>query len=195
MKIKKIDGPERLLAVAVRLSPRERRDWCGAMLAELAQLEHSPTRWRFALGCAHAALFPPRKEALMNNMIKTITTRPAVAALVGLLLALPISLLLPIAVFEIEPFHSVLKHLFTEADGVRMNTLSQIVLIGSFALLPVALIISVTPIVQNFRTGKSVLTNPMNLLLSAALFLFIATVVGLFIVDQYPCWIGVPNCD
>ncbi len=40
-----------------------RPEWATAMSAELAYLEARPTRLRFALGCARAALVPPLAEA------------------------------------------------------------------------------------------------------------------------------------
>jgi hypothetical protein len=49
--------------------------------------------------------------------MKYITNNPRAAALIGFLLALPLTLLLSIFLFEIEPFKGVLKHWFTEADG------------------------------------------------------------------------------
>ena len=54
------DGPELLLAAAVRRLPADRRDWGAAMTAELAQLQDPWARRRFALGCTRVALFPPR---------------------------------------------------------------------------------------------------------------------------------------
>lgn len=54
-----MDGPRRLLAAAVRLMPESRRDWGEAMLAEIGQCGDRSARWRFALGCARVALFPP----------------------------------------------------------------------------------------------------------------------------------------
>jgi hypothetical protein len=54
------DGPARLLAAAVATLPGDRRDWGAAMTAELARVQGRSVRWRFAAGCARAALFPPR---------------------------------------------------------------------------------------------------------------------------------------
>lgn len=54
------DGPELLLQLAVRHVPSHRQDWGAAMLAELNCIEGGPARWRFAVGCAWAALFPPK---------------------------------------------------------------------------------------------------------------------------------------
>jgi hypothetical protein len=82
--------PERLLAAAVRHMPAERAEWGAAMLAELAQLQHPVTRWRFALGCSRVALFPPDKNGLLNTFImKGILATLALAALIGLILGQP----------------------------------------------------------------------------------------------------------
>jgi hypothetical protein len=103
-----MDVPTLLLTRAVRRMPADRGDWGAAMLAELAQLQHPATRWRFALGCTRVALFPPRQGRLMNNMIKTIISNPRAAALIGLLSIMPFVLLNTIVAnridFSDEPF-------------------------------------------------------------------------------------------
>src|SRR5262245_66417481 len=123
MGINAADIPRLLLTLAVRRMPTERDDWGVAMLAELAQLQHPFTRWQFALGCARVALFPPRRggsiQTFRSHTMKKITDNPRAAALIGFLLPLPLTLLLSILWFEIEPFQGFLKHWFTEADGVR----------------------------------------------------------------------------
>ncbi len=53
------DVAGRVLAVAVRLLPAERREWGRAMRAELAAIEPPAARWRFALGCVRAAVIRP----------------------------------------------------------------------------------------------------------------------------------------
>lgn len=52
-------GPDRLLTWAVRLLSPQRQEWGRAMLAELAQIESGPARWRFAWGCTRVALRRP----------------------------------------------------------------------------------------------------------------------------------------
>jgi hypothetical protein len=54
-----LDGPGWLLAAAVATLPAGRGEWGQAMAAELAQVPDRPARWRFALGCARAAVLPP----------------------------------------------------------------------------------------------------------------------------------------
>ncbi len=51
------------------------------------------------------------------------------------------------------------------------------------------------PIVRTLRTGGSLFAYPIHLIIVVVIsFLFAAGVVGL-IVDQWPCFMGVPNCD
>jgi len=55
-----MDFPARIIAAAVRVLPRDRREWAAAMAAELAHLPQGSDRWGFALGCARTALFAPQ---------------------------------------------------------------------------------------------------------------------------------------
>lgn len=52
-------GPDRVLAVAVRLLPAARRDWGRAMRAESAVIEPGRERWGYAMGCLRVVLAQP----------------------------------------------------------------------------------------------------------------------------------------
>lgn len=54
------DPPGQLLELAVTALPDHRREWATAMTAELACVSGRSARWRFALSCARAALWPAR---------------------------------------------------------------------------------------------------------------------------------------
>ncbi len=54
-----LDGPARVLAVAVGALPAERADWAAAMRSELAGVRGRSARWQFALSAAQAAVLPP----------------------------------------------------------------------------------------------------------------------------------------
>jgi hypothetical protein len=56
------DAVASTLAWIVGAMPRDRAEWGAAMLAELAAVSGTLARWRFALGCARVALFPPSNE-------------------------------------------------------------------------------------------------------------------------------------
>ena len=66
----------------------------------------------------------------------------------------------------------------------------------SLILFPIAAgLIAGGPIVRTLRAGGSLFAHPINLIIVAILsFLFAAGIVSL-IVDQWPCFLGVPNCD
>ena len=53
------DAPARLLRWAAGLLSAQRQEWGQAMLGELASIEGRARRWRFAIGCAGAALLLP----------------------------------------------------------------------------------------------------------------------------------------
>ncbi len=70
-----------------------------------------------------------------------------------------------------------------------------IVLFGLLWLLPVAFILILTPIVRNLHAGNRFMVNPISLLLGAAFLILIAWLWVGIILDQMPCFLGVPNCD
>jgi ABC-type amino acid transport system permease subunit len=70
-----------------------------------------------------------------------------------------------------------------------------IVLFGLLWLLPVAFILILMPIVRNVRAGNRIMVNPISLLLRVAFLILIAWLWGGIILDQMPCFLGVPNCD
>jgi hypothetical protein len=70
-----------------------------------------------------------------------------------------------------------------------------IVLFGLMWLLPVAFILILTPIVRNVRSGNGVMLGPMGLSLGAVFLIYIACLWVALILDQMPCFLGVPNCD
>jgi len=63
-------------------------------------------------------------------------------------------------------------------------------------LFPIAAgIIAGGPIVSTLRAGGSLFAHPIHLIIVVVIsFLFARGVIGL-IVDQWPCFVGVPNCD
>ena len=77
----------------------------------------------------------------------------------------------------------------------KQNALGLIVLFGLLWLLAIAFIVILVPIVRTVRAGNSVMANPINLLLRVAFLALIAMMWGGIIIDQLPCFMGVPNCD
>jgi hypothetical protein len=66
----------------------------------------------------------------------------------------------------------------------------------SLILFPIAAgVIAGRPIVNTFRAGGSLFAHPFHLII--VIFILSTFAIGLasFIIDQWPCFMGVPNCD
>lgn len=119
------------------------------------------------------------RDVLRNeDPMKRIVTNLKAAALTSFFLVLPFA---------------VLDFLFNPLR--RQNLLDPLVLFGLLWLLPMVFIVILAPIAQSIRAGNNILRNPVSLLLRAAFLSVIAWVWGVAIIDQLPCFIGVPNCD
>jgi hypothetical protein len=62
-------------------------------------------------------------------------------------------------------------------------------------LLPVASLLILMPVVRDVRAGARALADPFGLLVRFALVAGIVYVWGSIVLDQMPCFLGVPNCD
>ena len=62
-------------------------------------------------------------------------------------------------------------------------------------LLSIAFIFILMPIVPNLRAGNSLMAHPVSLLVRIALLIILAILWGSLLIDQMPCFMGVPNCD
>jgi hypothetical protein len=70
-----------------------------------------------------------------------------------------------------------------------------IVLFGLMWLLPAIFIVTLMPIVRNLRAGNSIIANPIILLIRIVFLAFIVWMWLGVVIDQMPCFLGVPNCD
>ena len=62
-------------------------------------------------------------------------------------------------------------------------------------LLPVIFVFLLKPIVRKIRAGNSILESPLKLFSSATILTVIAIAWTAALIDQMPCFLGVPNCD
>jgi len=70
-----------------------------------------------------------------------------------------------------------------------------IALFGLMWLLPVVFILILMPMSRSLRTGNSIITNPIILLIRVVFLALIAWMWLGLLIDQMPCFLGVPNCD
>lgn len=62
-------------------------------------------------------------------------------------------------------------------------------------VLPIIFIVTLMPIVRSVRAGNSFIASPVNLLIRVVILVFIAWMWTGILIDQMPCFLGVPNCD
>ena len=109
--------------------------------------------------------------------MQTILAKLRAPALLGFLLVLPFLIL---EIVNRRNFHEGLP----------------VLLFGVMWLLPVVFLLILMPIVRNVRrAGNSLLQNPVRLLLRVASLVLIAIVWMVILLDQWPCFLGMPLCD
>jgi len=114
----------------------------------------------------------------VKNPMQNIIPNLGSAALVSFILVLPFA---------------ILESLFNTVN--KQNALGLIVLFGLLWLSSMAFIVILAPIVRTALSGNNIMASPINLLFRVALLAFIAMVWGGILIDQLPCFLGVPNCD
>ncbi len=110
------------------------------------------------------------------NFMKRIFTNLGSAAIISFILVLPLMIL----------------ELVNRRD--LLGTF-PIALFGFLWFLPTAFIVVLTPIMRNARAGKGVMASPVTVLFKVAFLIVIGWMLGSLMVDQIPCFMGVPNCD
>jgi hypothetical protein len=94
------------------------------------------------------------------------------------------ALVLPFAILEI-----------VNQSITRQSSVGLITLFGLLWLLPMVFIVILAPLVRNVRAGSSVIARPVYLVLRLASLAFITVIWAGIVMDQLPCFLGVPNCD
>lgn len=144
---------------------RTRRGWSGFVL------------WLFvetAVGIGQERI----RLIKQGGMMKTIATDLGPAVIIGFVLVLPLA---------------VLEVVFNTMN--RQNAPGILLLFGLLWLLPTAFIVVLAPIARTVRAGNGILANPVGLVCRVAFLALVAMAWGGLLVDQIPCFIGVPNCD
>ena len=125
-----------------------------------------------AMGIVKEHVFQIIQRRNMNNTIIDLR----LAAIISLILVLPF------AILELTL-------------GKGNSTSFPIALFVFMWLLPVVFIVILMPIVRNARAGNDITAHPAGLLLRVVLLAIIAFVWTSNLIDQLPCFLGVPNCD
>jgi len=126
----------------------------------------------------------------------TLLTNPKSAAMISVVLILAPGILPLLDSLGWEPLERLLNGPNPEqlyVFGVRVP--SQFIALLLISLPVAAGIIAGRPIVSTLRAGGSLFVHPINLII--VVFILSTFAIGLanLIIDQWPCFIGVPNCD
>ncbi len=109
--------------------------------------------------------------------MQNILTNIRVPAIISFLLVLPFMLL-----------EAVNRRNFNEGFPLPLFVMMW--------LLPVLFLLTGMPIIRNLRqTAGNILANPIVLLIRVVFLIFLAWFWFSLLIDQWPCFVGVPNCD
>lgn len=129
---------------------------------------------------------------------KSMTTSkfisPNIAALLGFLLFVPGAFMISSLMLNIEP--TLITQFIPPVPQDQPHIIGSLIAVTLIVVLPtIGLILNLVQIQRIRRAGGSILAHPLNLIFALACFALIAALLIGIIVDQWPCWQGVPNCD
>ena len=116
--------------------------------------------------------------------MKTMLAPPRLAAVISFMLCLPFVIL------------ELVVNPRTKAHPFTLNHLTSLTLLfGLMWLLPTVFITVLVPIVRTIRAGNTIRAHPSFLVLRVVVLVIVAWAWGGLVLDQLPCFLGVPNCD
>ena len=127
----------------------------------------------------------------MEKQEGAFTNNSKSALLASFLLAFPFTILFLSFIFGLQPSLGALDPMLN-AEG---SHLGSFIVLGALILLLMGLGISSKTAWLGIKQGDHSFTTRINLLMAGAILLILMGFIGAIIIDQYPCWVGVPNCD
>lgn len=124
-------------------------------------------------------------------IMKMILSKPKYAVISSVLLALPFLLLFTLFITGLEPNIEPLSTILNP----EKSHMGSFIVLGFLLLLMAGGGVSGGSVAHSLRQGKNLRENLGNLLLTLVIVMVVVALCGAIIVDQYPCWMGIPNCD
>lgn len=184
----------RLLRAVVRLYPRSFHDRVGeSMLQTLADSAADMTLIDKVLLVADLASGAVYEN--LRSMGKREMIAPAIAAGLGMLMIAPGVAMLTLLVLSIEPPLGPLRKYLSAPPDVP-NVIGSLVALTVIVFLPLAgLILNFSVIRRSRLIEKGQTALRANLIIATIGAVIVAAFLAGVVIDQYPCWVGVPNCD
>jgi hypothetical protein len=123
----------------------------------------------------------------------TFLTNPRSAAIISVMLILSPFILSWLDGLSWVPLD--LDRLFNGPNPAQPYLPGQIISLSFFAIPVAAGIIAGGPIVRTLRAGGSLFAHPLHLIIVVFIVSTMAIGLGGLVMDQWPCFMGVPNCD
>lgn len=120
---------------------------------------------------------------------------PLVASTVGMLLIVPGVMMFTLLLLGIEPPLGPLETVLKAPPDVP-NIAGTLVALTIIVFLPLGgLILNYAAIRKSIPTESSRFAYRTNLLVAALGLCLVLSFIAGVVIDQYPCWMAVPNCD
>lgn len=118
------------------------------------------------------------------------------AAVLGALLIVPGAALFAMLNLNIEPPFGPFEPYLRRSSGDAPHIVGSLIAFNAIVVFPlVALLLNFAPAIRSFRDRENSARRRANLFVAAAAVFVVLMFFGAIVVDQYPCWAGVPNCD
>jgi hypothetical protein len=129
---------------------------------------------------------------LVPTQRNTLLTNPKSAAILSFILVLPLAI---IRLLESLNMNGPVERLINGPNPDQLYVPGQLLALVLLSLPVAAGFIARRPIVNTLRAGGSLFAHPVNLIIVVVILASLAWSWGSWVVDQWPCFVGVPNCD
>ena len=130
---------------------------------------------------------------IVSTQGKALFTNPKSATVISVILILSSFILSWLDSLPWVPLD--LNRLFNGPNPEVPYPAGQILALGFFVIPVAAGIIAGGPIVRTLRAGGSLFAHPIHLIIVALILSTFVLGFTSLLIDQWPCFIGVPNCD
>lgn len=181
----------------IRLYPREFRERLGESMEQTFHELYNEQKRGPAGGFVVLSLFTETAIAIAQehlllliegDVMKIILANPRLAAIISLILSLPLGLTFVAFMFDIESLVIPLNDLFTiEGQQGQINTLGRIVIYSGLLLLPVAFVLNLRPMLKREGAEGKRKLYALNLIIAVGILLLIIFTWGGLLLEEIYC--------
>lgn len=121
----------------------------------------------------------------------TLLTKPKSAAMISIALILSFVMVFLLDYLGWAP----LDYLINGPNPEQPYVPGLFITLALFSIPVAAGFVACGPVVNTLRTGGSLFAHPLHLIIIVFILTSLAWLWGSWVIDQWPCFMGVPNCD